>query len=133
MLSHHFCVPMISVANNVTNCSQNGVLQLIITVRLSLRRIFLVIPGCKTVSYADNTDDILVLGRAAVPIDLDWCINWALRAVADWIQTAGLNLAVDKSEAILFTSKYKMRESMKLINISHSIKYLDLQIDHNDD
>lgn len=53
-------------------------------------------PGCITICYADDT---LVLTRAAIPIDLEWCTNRALRLVAD---------SVEKSEVMTFTPKYKM-------------------------
>lgn len=64
-------------------------------------------------------------------------ISRAQWAVTDWIQTAGLDLAVDKSMAMSFTSKYKIKEprivlQLKVINFSHGIKYLGLEIDQNE-
>lgn len=83
--------------------------------------------------YADDT---MVLIRAATLIYLEWRTNQALRLVADWIKKAGLDLAVEKSEAVTFTSKYKMKnprivQQGKVVNHSQSIKYLGLTLDRN--
>lgn len=67
-------------------------------------------PGCKTICYADDT---LVLAGAASPIDLQCRINQAVGTIADWIQAADLDLAVEKLEAT-FTSKYRM-ENLRIV------------------
>lgn len=62
--------------------------------------------------------------------------NHAVRTVADWIYAADLVLVFEKSEAIVFTSKYKMENIRialrgKVIHLSHSMKYLALVFDKN--
>ncbi len=59
-------------------------------------------PGVNVICYADNTlvvtaeDDIATLERK---------VNTALEAMMRWIESAGLNLATTKMEAVLFTRR----------------------------
>lgn len=78
---------------------------------------------------------IFVLGQVR-SVDLKWRINQAVRTKAHRFQAAGLNLVVEKSEAITFMLKYKMESVRitlrgKVINLSYSTKYLGFILDRN--
>lgn len=64
--------------------------------------------GITLVSFAD---DVAVIGIARTVEHLEARMNGALGTVADWMDRHGLELAPQKSEALMLTRKLKGRHS----------------------
>lgn len=84
--------------------------------------------GCRTTCYVNVT---LIPTRIPLPKNLVWWVNWALTL------PSGLNLAVDKSEALTCSSKYNMTQPktvlrIKKISLCLSIRYRDYQFNRYD-
>ena len=61
-------------------------------------------PRVQLICYADDT---LVLGSADTVAEVETKVNQALEAVTRWIESTGLSLTVEKTEAIIFTTRRK--------------------------
>ncbi len=88
-------------------------------------------PGVNFICYADDTrvvtaeNDISTLERK---------VNTALEAMTRWIESAGLNLATAKTEAVLFTHRRRFsppsfRRKGEQIRLCTALKYLGLWFD----
>ena len=88
-------------------------------------------PGVQLICYADDT---LVVASADTIPKVECRVNWALQAITRWIESVGLELAVDKTEVVLFTRRRKFKSPVfRLgeleIGVSTSFKYLGLWFD----
>ena len=63
-------------------------------------------PGVKLICYAD---DILMVCTAETILAVERRVNRAIEVVTRWIESARLELAVDKTVAILFTTRRKSK------------------------
>lgn len=87
--------------------------------------------GARLLGFADDT---LVLASAKTVDELERVANNALAAVAERINSLGLEIATNKTEAVMFTSKYKynnpeIRLGDDLIPLSTEMTYLGVIID----
>ena len=85
-------------------------------------------PGVQLICYADDT---LVVGCADTIAEVECRVNQALDAVTRWIESARLNVAVEKTEAILFTTRRKYNPpTFRLqgvdIKVGKTLKYLGI-------
>ena len=90
-------------------------------------------PGVQLICYADDT---LVVGVADTVDEVENRVNRALDDVTRWIESAGLTVAAEKTEAILFTKRRKYREPTfrlggVVIGRCTALKYLGLWFDKN--
>lgn len=74
---------------------------------------------CDTTIHSVNgmqkiSNDTLIFGSIASPIDTEWRLNRLLRSAVDWILAAGQKFVVRKLKKMIFTSKYKI-ESLRII------------------
>jgi hypothetical protein len=88
-------------------------------------------PGVQLICYADDT---LVVGCADTIEEVESRVNQALDAVTRWIESAKLQLAVEKTEAILFTNRRKFKPpTFRLrgveIKVASTLKYLGIWFD----
>ena len=78
-------------------------------------------------------DDIALVARARTSAKVQEMMNDALERTASWLDRAGLEVAVHKTELVVFTSKYEAPPAIELRGTqlvpSNTIKYLGLQID----
>jgi hypothetical protein len=58
--------------------------------------------GAQLICYANDT---LVVGVADTVAEMEDRVSWALDDVTRWIESASLSVAVEKTEAILFTKR----------------------------
>ena len=101
------------------NVAFNGILKLLLP------------PGVQLICYADDT---LVVACADTVAEVESRVNQALEALTKWIELAELELAVDKTEVMLFTKRRKFKPPVfklagKEISVSTSFKYLGLWFD----
>lgn len=61
-------------------------------------------PGTTTICFAD---DALVIVEGGTTQELETRANEAVGAVSRWIEEVGLSLSTEKTEAVLFTNRYK--------------------------
>lgn len=79
-------------------------------------------------------DDVAVITTGVVPFQLEERLGIALRDVIDWMTAHGLELALHKTEAIVFTNKNK-RNTMRVDYLQHAfpssrwVKYLGVCFD----
>lgn len=104
----------------VWNLMYNGVL------RLKLPR------GVKVVGFAD---DIGVVAVAKEIEEVEAATNEAIMEIKRWLESASLELADHKTEAVLITSRKKIeymtiRVGEQIINSKESIKYLGVMLDN---
>lgn len=86
------------------------------------------------VSVVGFADDIALVGTDRTTPLLELAMNEALSKVADWLNSIELNLAVQKTEAVMLTSrKGYTRPSFKLgeqtIEVQRSVRYLGVLMD----
>lgn len=79
-------------------------------------------------------DDTMVLARGTNSKIAEVNVNAALKTASSRITSLGLSLAVEKTEAILFCSQYKMPNPVVLLNgraveVKNTIKYLGILVD----
>jgi len=87
-------------------------------------------PGTTTICFAKDT--LVVVERSTI-LELETRANEAIEAVSSWIEEAGLSLCLsaEKTEAVLFTNRYKYAEPLLTLNgttltLSKSMKYFGL-------
>lgn len=90
-------------------------------------------PGTTTICFADDT---LVVAEGGTVCELENRANEAIEAVSNWITEAGLSISAEKTEAVLFTNRYKYREPALTVNgtaltVSKNMKYLGLIIERS--
>lgn len=88
-------------------------------------------PGTTTICFADDT---LVIAEGGTTQELETRTNEAIDAVSRWIEEAGLSLSAEKTEAVLFTNRYKYTAPVLIMNgttltLSKSMKYLGLIVE----
>lgn len=89
--------------------------------------------GAKLLGFADDT---MLVTRAKSTQELETLTNEALSLVEQRISDLGLQIAVEKTEAVLFTSRYKYaRPAIKLcgsdVPLSTEMKYLGMVVDRS--
>lgn len=89
--------------------------------------------GCSMLGFADDT--LLVVTSKAIP-DLERLTNRALEQIAARIEDLDLQIAVEKTEAVLFTGRYKyaipeIRLCGTPIKIADQMTYLGVVIDRS--
>lgn len=88
-------------------------------------------PDVELIAFAD---DVALLVTASVPYLLEERLKQALGDVSDWLSDSGLELAIDKSEAILLTNRNK-HNRMTVVFRRHrfesknAVKYLGVTLD----
>lgn len=87
--------------------------------------------GCATIGFADDT--MVVVAAKTIP-DLEVRANRALEQIATAISNLSLEIAADKTEAVLFTYRYKyaipdVRVCGKPIKLTDQLTYLGIVID----
>lgn len=88
-------------------------------------------PDMEIIAFAD---DVALVATAEVPFLLEERLEVALRTVVSWMERNGLELALEKTEAVLFT-KRNVHNSMRITYDEYefsslkSIKYLGVQLD----
>jgi len=90
-------------------------------------------PGTTTICFADDT---LVFAEGGTIRELENRANEAIEAVSNWIEEAGLSISAEKTEAVLFTNRYKYAEPTLMVNgttltLSKSMKYLGLIVERS--
>lgn len=88
-------------------------------------------PGTNVICFADDT--LMVAEGKTIP-ELEVRANEAVETVTRWIEQAGLCLSVEKTEAVLFTHRYKYTPPRILLkgeelDLGKTMKYLGLVID----
>lgn len=87
--------------------------------------------GTEIIAFAD---DVAVVCTAEVPFLLEERLVTAMRDIVSWMEDHGLELALEKTEAIVFTNRYK-RNTMEIIFPPHTfastrcVKYLGVHFD----
>lgn len=79
-------------------------------------------------------DDVAIIARAKETWDLKEVLETAAEITRKWLQTVGLNLALQKSEAMVITNRRHHNQltidiSGTQINAGQNLKYLGLQFD----
>jgi len=79
-------------------------------------------------------DDVAILARAEGTWQLQIMLEEAAETTRAWLQTSGLNLAVQKSEAVVITNRCHHNELVIEMSGSHitagqNLKYLGIQLD----
>jgi len=88
-------------------------------------------PDVEIVAFAD---DVALLATASVPFLLEERLEQALGDVVDWLTANGLELAIEKTEAVLLTNRNKhnrmtVRFRGHLFESKEAVKYLGVLID----
>ncbi len=88
-------------------------------------------PGVNVICYADDTLEVTVENDIQT---LKQKVNTTLEAMTRWIESAGLNLATAKTEAVLFThrrwfSPSSLHLKEEQIRLCTALKYLGLWFD----
>ncbi|KAE9528679.1 hypothetical protein AGLY_012254 [Aphis glycines] len=88
-------------------------------------------PDVVIIAFAD---DVALLATASVPFLLEERLEQALGDVVDWLTANGLELAIEKSEAVLLTNRNKHNRMTKrfqghLFESKPAVKYLGVSID----
>lgn len=88
-------------------------------------------PGVKLVAFAD---DVALLATARTGGELANVINLALDRVSAWMRLSGLQIAPNKSEAIMLTRKWCFEEPRISIDgheivFKPSVRYLGVELD----
>ena len=76
----------------------------------------------KDVVLVEYVDDVAMVAVAATIEELEWKCNETLEIVSQWMKEHGLNLAQEKSEAVLVTKRKKF-EYPKLVLDGHTIQF----------
>ncbi|KAF0759768.1 Reverse transcriptase domain-containing protein [Aphis craccivora] len=88
-------------------------------------------PDVEIIAFAD---DVALLATASVPFLLEERLEQALGDVVEWLTANGLELAIEKSEAVLLTNRNKhirmtIRFQGHLFESKPAVKYLGVSID----
>jgi hypothetical protein len=88
--------------------------------------------GAKILGFADDT---MILVSGATISELEQKANETLGVVSEEIRKIGLSLAVNKTEAVLFTNKYKFKTPAVMLDghpleLKKHMKYLGMVVDH---
>jgi len=82
------------------------------------------------IAYAD---DVAITATAKNKPQIERLLEQAAKRVIEWLQHTGIELAIQKTETILFTKKRNNRINIMIrghpIQSKESIKYLGLQLD----
>jgi hypothetical protein len=87
--------------------------------------------GSSLVAFAD---DVAVVIEGKTALDLQYIGNEALQRVKDWLDRAGLELAVQKTKAVMFSRRRRPLLPRLLLEgfevpLSKSMRYLGIQLD----
>lgn len=88
--------------------------------------------GVQLIAFTDNV--VTVIGMAKTGPELETVVNQALGTVTRWMSEHGLQLAHQKTEAVVLTTK-KVYANPRLhmeghdVPIKDSIRYLDVELD----
>jgi hypothetical protein len=89
-------------------------------------------PGCRIIGYADDLAVVVTVRKETL---LQTRMNACLSKVSAWLKESGLELAPEKSEAILLNGKKKLKKEVKIqldgheIALKKEVKYLGVVLD----